>query len=339
VIRSLFTIAIVVSSLSAARLSAWNGFEYGETPSGEPLIAELIRIQQDHGVTLDSYFRGQLYESDFLKRSISLSNRAPSHKGAGYSVISPDGASIAFAGCGVSLTEPTAAGCQTGAPILAVSRIDGSSVRAYSNLENASGMCWSSDGAKLAFNAWVDSASGNRSTKLQVLDVVSGKAEVVDDDQSFTMPQCFSPDGTIVAYTKHVRASRRTIFSYNTQTKIRREIGLGAFATWIPASDWVTYLDCGIELHDCTYFAKHSDGTGARILFKTTSAVTGLSWSADGRFAAYVSASRESEPRGVGWRLRVRRYEDNAEDWVANLTDTDPIQFQWNSNERDVSRP
>jgi hypothetical protein len=24
---------------------------------------------------------------------------------------------------------------------------------------------------------------------------------------------------------------------------------------------------------------------------------------------------------------------------VANLTDTDPIQFQWNSNERDVSRP
>jgi WD40 repeat protein len=291
----------------------------GGRKSKANLLDDLIRFQEDQNSALVSVFNGQIHSIDFANRALELKKNDHLQDSSQYGVLSPDGSEIAL------ISQKTLNRRIFFA--LRTSKLDGSAAEDYSELTSPSGMCWSADNTKLALLANY-TKSGQMVTALQIMKLGPREMEPVDDMNSFTTPQCWSPDGMVVVYTRNGDGGKQTVTTYDTQTKQKREIANGGRATWIPTTDWITYLDCGIELHDCTYYAIHPDGTGKKALFKTSAAVTGLSWSPDGRFGAYVSPGSTLEP-WVRWRLRVRRLEDNSEDWVANLSDTDPIEFQW----------
>ncbi|MGA2846967.1 MAG: hypothetical protein ABSF68_16275, partial [Candidatus Acidiferrales bacterium] len=286
-------------------------------PSG--ILSELIRSQKEQGLGLASIFRGQAYIVEFSNRSLGLARDFQFKGTLDYGIVSPDGSEIAL------INRATINARYT----LQISKPDGSDSRNYPELTSPAGMCWSNGNAKLALTSNYTDPAGQALSALQIVELGSRKTEAVDDMNSFTTSQCWSPDGKILVYAKNSVGGKQTVLTYDVQTKQKKELATGARASWIPTTEWITYLDCGVEARDCTYYAIHADGTGKKALFKTFAAVTGLSWSPDGRFGAYVSAGRKSEPKEVSWRVRVRRLQDYAEDWVANLADTDPIEFQW----------
>jgi Tol biopolymer transport system component len=91
----------------------------------------------------------------------------------------------------------------------------------------------------------------------------------------------------------------------------------GRHATWSPDGNWIAFLEDG------AYYAIRPTGNEKKLLFKQKEALTPLWWSPDSRLVAYMSRDHFFE--GHWWppieqgRVRVRRLEDNAEDWVANL--------------------
>jgi hypothetical protein len=102
-----------------------------------------------------------------------------------------------------------------------------------------------------------------------------------------------------------------------------------AEARWSPDGKWISFL-----VDDHSYYVVHPNGDGKKLLFKAGIGVTELQWSPDSRFVAYVSArgifERSLSEQFVELtRLRVRRLDDSFEEWFLNLTDTDPISFQW----------
>jgi hypothetical protein len=288
-------------------------------PYSPGLLSELIRSQKDQGLGLASILRGQAYIVDFPSRSLVPAKDIQFKGSLDYGIISPDGSEIAL------INRVTINARYT----LQMSKLDGSDSRNYPELTSPSGMCWSKGNAKLALTVNYTNPAGQTLYALQIMELGSGKTEAVDDMNSFTTSQCWSPDGEMLIYAKNSAGGKQTVLTYDVQTKQKKELATGASASWIPTTDWITYLDCGVEARDCTYYAIHADGTGKKVLFKTFAAVSGLSWSPDGQFGAYVSAALKSELLVARWRVRVRRLQDNAEDWVANLTDTDPIEFQW----------
>jgi len=291
-------------------------------PPSQGLLSELVRAQKDQGLGLASTARGQTYIVDFASRSLGLARDFQFKGSLDYGIVSPDGSEIALINRAAINARYT----------LQISKLDGSDSRNYPELTSPSGMCWSNGNAKIALTANYTNPAGQTLYALQIMELGSGKTETVDDMNSFTTSQCWSPDGKILVYAKNSVGGKQAVLTYDVQTKQKKDLATGARASWIPTTDWITYLDCGVEARDCAYYAIHADGTGKKPLFKTFAAVSGLSWSPDGRFGAYVSARRKSESKEVSWRVRVRRFQDNAEDWIANLTDTDPIEFQWTTS-------
>lgn len=114
-----------------------------------------------------------------------------------------------------------------------------------------------------------------------------------------------------------VSQAEQTLRVYDKQTGKSWPLTKGQYATWSPDGNWIAFFEDG------AYYAIRPSGSGKKLLFKQKDALTPLWWSPDSRLVAYVSRNRFFE--GRWWppieqgRLRVRRLEDNAEDWVANL--------------------
>jgi hypothetical protein len=78
------------------------------------------------------------------------------------------------------------------------------------------------------------------------------------------------------------------------------------------------------------YYAIHPSGEGKKELFHKTRAYSGLFWSPDTRFVAYVHEGFVA--LGVEfYHLMVRRLKDNSETWVADGVGC-CINFQWVTN-------
>jgi WD40 repeat protein len=96
---------------------------------------------------------------------------------------------------------------------------------------------------------------------------------------------------------------------------------------WSPDGNSIAFLDDG------TFYTISPKGDTRRELFKDRGAVSGLWWSPDCRFVAFLSRNRKSEPvqiLDVGpVRLRVRRLRDGSEDWLLQLYDVSMPSFQW----------
>jgi hypothetical protein len=323
---TIFFLATTASVPTDAMLSK-SGTGLGPSAIHESLSDELSRRQKDDGLTLISLLQSRVYTVDFANRSLNLVPGALTNLGFRYGTVSHDGTQAAFDSCEKPATTSSGDSAACGKDFgLAISMLDGSALRSFPKITWPSSICWSADGSKMAL-------SGGPVDGLEAVSLQTGQSEAIDDRHAFVMPQCWSADGSFVVYTSN-KAMNRNVVTYNLSTKLKTKIAPGGYANWIPGSDWISFLDCGLELHHCTYYKIHPNGSAKTVLFRTLSAVTALSWSDDGQYAAYVSGGRTSEPAIIQWRLRVRRMSDNTEVWVSNLSETDTIFFQWVSNKQ-----
>jgi hypothetical protein len=296
--------------------------------SNEALLSELSKRQEQDGLTLISILRNKVYTVDFSKRSLNLAPSALKNLSFRYGTVSPDGTHAAFDSCdhlsGGQPSQESEANCD-GPSNLGTAMIDGSDFRAFPEIASPSfGICWSPGSSKFAL-------FGGPVGGLEIVDLQTRKSEAIDDRDSFVEPQCWSADDSLIVYTRN-KPMKQTVVIYNVKTKQKIEIAAGGNASWVPGTDEISFKNCGEDLQRCIYYGIRPDGSHTRVLFKTLASTTALSWSSDGRLASYVSVGRPNEPKSVAWRLRVRRIADNSEVSVSNLSDTDPIFFQWIAN-------
>jgi Tol biopolymer transport system component len=278
----------------------------------EGVRAELIRLQKQNGLSLVSFEgggrSGALSIVVFASRSLA-ERHVLKEENVGEGAMSSDGIEIAF-----ELRRQTSH--------LGIVRQDGSNVKEYPDLDDPYDPCWSFDKSALALNVKNSKLGKDTARSLQVLNLGSGATEMIDA-KGYVTAQCWSPDGKEIVYE-----TDQTLRVYDGQEKKSRTLTEGRYATWSPDGNWIAFFE------DDGYYAIRPSGNDKKLLFKKKDALTALWWSPDSRLVAYVSRNGFFE--GRWWppieqgRLRVRRLEDNAEDWVANLYVEGHVpSFQW----------
>jgi hypothetical protein len=277
----------------------------------EPVRAELIRLQKETGLTLASFSR-YVRSVIFADRLLSDEKELLPKGSAGDGAISRDGIDIAFGFMGPPHSES-----------LGIVRRDAGNLREYPEIVAPYSMCWSYDKTNLAMSvANLGRGTTPPNDNLQILNLDSRKIQVIDSNGYLTS-QCWSPDGKQIVYT-----ANGGIQVYNIDQKQWRVLAKGKEATWSPDGNWIAFLD------DDTYYAIRPSGDERKLLFQAKGALTGLWWSPDSRIVAYVSRNRFFEGpwkvMDVGMvRLRVRRLDDDSEDWVVGLSDAYVPNYQW----------
>ncbi len=285
---------------------------FAQASTKENLHAELIRLQNQSGLSLVSFEgagrNGNLYVVAFATRSLS-EKRLLKDENVGEGAISSDGTKIAF-----ELRRQTSH--------LGVVRQDGSNLKEYPDLDDPYNPCWSFDKSALALNVKNSKLGKDTARGLQVLNLGSGTTEMIDA-KGYVTAECWSPDAEQIVYE-----TDQTLRVYDVQEKKSRTLTNGRVATWSPDGNWIAFLE------DDGYYAIRPSGNDKKLLFKKKDALTALWWSPDSRLVAYVSRNGLFE--GRWWppieqgRLRVRRLEDNAEDWISNLYIEGHVpSFQW----------
>jgi len=301
---------------------------FAHASSKEKVRAELIRLQNQSGLTLISFEGagpdGPVYVVAFGSRSLP-ERQLLKEKNGGVRAISSGGTEIAFERrrkTGQTFSTPTGKEFPQYRTYLGIIRPDGTDLREYPDLDEPYGLCWSPDGSILALTVKNLKQGTDPARGLQILNLGSGSTEEVDA-KGYTTSQCWSPDGKQIVYQ-----ANGTLRVYDIQEKKSRTLTNGRDATWSPDGNWIAFLE------DDGYYAIRPSGSERKRLFKKKDALTALWWSPDSRFVAYVSRNGLFE--GSWWppieqgRLRVRRLDDNAEDWVANLYIEGHVpSFQW----------
>ena len=323
-------------ALSSHRLRLIGGMALGaavlamfaQASTKENVRAELIRLQNQSGLSLVSFEgalrNGNLYVVAFASRSLS-ETQLSREENMGEGAISSDGTEIAFERrrpIGQTVATLTGKGLPEHRNYLGIIRRDGSDLREYPDLDEPYDLCWSPDGSILALTVKNLKQGKDTARGLQILNLSTGSTEEVDA-KGYATSQCWSPDGKQIVY--HADSTLRV---YDIRDKKSRTLANGDQATWSPDGNWIAFLE------DDGYYAIRPSGNERRRLFKKKDALTALWWSPDSRFVVYLSRNRFFE--GPWWppieqgRLRVRRLDDNAEDWVANLYIEGHVpSFQW----------
>jgi len=301
--------------------------------SADSVRVELGRMQQRNGLRLASVQSNKIYTVDLANHSHHEMKRFVSKGTARFGSVSADGAEVAFEYCsdpGITHPTPYREECPAGFIHFGTARADGSGFQEYPYLRYPSWICWSHDKSKLALAV---------NNSLSILTLDSTAMREVADLNNFTTSQCWSPDDAELVYTENKPVGIQTVMLFDTKTGKSRTLTSGTLASWSPNGVWIAFLghDDAYDRGD-RYYVIHPDGTGKKLLFKTTVGVSELWWSPDSRFVAYVSARGVFErwpiPQFEDFekRLRVRQLEDGAEDWFLNLSSTDNYRFQWVQN-------
>ena len=293
----------------------------------ETVRAELIRLQKQTGLSLVSFGGGggnghldvvvldnrHLTEKQLLKENV------------GDGEISSDGSTIAFElrrTTGRTFSTPSVKEVPEIGRRLGIVREDGSGLREYPDLGDPYSPCWSLDKSALALTAKNLKHGKDSGQSLQILNLGDGTTEEVEA-KGYVTSQCWSPSGKQIVYQ-----ADHTLRVYDVREKKSSALAEGSHPSWSPDGKWIAFFE-----DDC-YYAIRPSGSKLKRLFKKKDALTALWWSPDSRFVAYISRNRFFE--GPWWppieqgRLRVRRLDDNAEDWVANLYVEGHVpSFQW----------
>jgi hypothetical protein len=305
--------------------------------SSESVHSELTRLQNDSGYRLVSVRDNKIFTLSFLNNSLSGSKPFVDKGTVVGGSVSPDGTKVAVSLCldpGITHPKPNVSDCPSGF-VLAIARIDGSDLRKYPDLAAGGiGFCWSHDMSKLALTMRDRRLGQSSPYNLQILDLETGLTEVIaDGTDAFVDSQCWSPDDKQIVYTVNKPMGIRIVRLYDTRTKESKDMAGGGHPTWSPDGNWIAFLFCPPSLRDCVYYRIRLSTSQQDLLFKADGE-TGLSWSPDPRFVAYVigassSERKPSEQMREMLRLRVRRLEDNAEYSCADFFDGDIMWFDW----------
>ena len=262
----------------------------------EPLRKELVRRQEQTGLSLVTLGDLSILAVDFKRRGLMKAAAAP-----GIGVFSDDGTNIAFTSLRSSLGG--------------ISHFDGSDFQEYPDFSPRD-LCWSPDGTKLSMLL----SSGNRSG-LYIWSIKSRSMLRISEDGSLTS-QCWSPDGKQIIYKDGMMKI------YDLEQNRSRELGPGELPTWSPDGQWIAYLDRD------TYYAIRPDGQEKKTLFRKKYPQSALWWSPDSRLIAYLAVANPFVGGLTldveNFRLHVRRLSDNSDVWVANSMGGST--YQWVTN-------
>jgi WD40 repeat protein len=274
------------------------------------VLDDIVGLQRDQGLTIAWYEDG-LYATSFNRRSVIRSVRPSFLTPAMSGAVSLDGTQIAG-------YHRDASNRLT----LGIVRYDGSDAREYQGIAPVD-FCWSHDNQSIALT----NSQGHRTASMEVLNVVTKATRLIQADVEerwHFSSQCWSPDDKQLVFE-----NGGTTQVYDIESTKIRDIVKGVDPTWSPDGEWIAFRE-----HD-TYYAIRPSGVGRRELFRKKDVTSGLYWSPDSRIVAYVSQAGILEG-GVlldveTYRLRVRRLQDNSEDWVANGVSC-CINYQWIKN-------
>jgi WD40 repeat protein len=267
---------------------------------GGGVRAQLIRMQKESGLTIASYsFEGP--EAVLFDRRAIVHGTRQSYQNSNSGAVSRDGKEIALL---------LHAG-QNRRPYLGIVHMDGSGLQEYPEVETPTEMCWSYDQAKLAVTS--------QDHDLIVLNLATRSITEIDPRAIITS-QCWSPDNEKVVY----EAAHGNLRIFTLSEGKCQGLVTGTDSSWSPDGNWIAYHDGD------NYYLIHPSGEGKKILFHKTRAVSGLYWSPDSRFVAYVHQDFFALDTEF-YHLIVRRLEDNSEDWVADNVDGNS-NLQWIAN-------
>jgi len=297
---------------------------FGNVPSGfgahGSVRAELTRLQKQTGLSLvliDNRTVQILILSPHPQaKEINLPDRSEGWE------ISNDGTKLAF-----RLSRGIGS-------YLAISRIDGTDLQEFPNVETVTGaMCWSNDRSRLALRATnlrkghdleseLAAREGQRPS-LVIVDTGSGATTEVDGEGSVSS-QCWSPDDKQLVYEAGGDARM-----YDVEGNRSRVLVRGRHPSWSPDGNRIAFLE------DDGYYATGPSGIERQLLFKKIHPQSALSWSPDSRFVAFVSQSRFFEC-GVAldvetFCLRIRRLQDGSE-WKVSASGEE-CGCEWVTNE------
>ncbi|MGH9699923.1 MAG: TolB family protein [Candidatus Acidiferrales bacterium] len=279
--------------------------------------AELVQMQATDGLTIGWLEHDGPVIVKFDKRAVIRGRLLPGQS-VGGGTISRDGSQIAL----MLHDAPFQV------PILGIVRADGSDLREFSNLEGAGPRGWSYDMSRLAMT--VLNARQTR-LSLEVLDLASKSVTDIAVLTSLTAltTQCWSPDGKAIVFEtdghvaiQNLGEPKPTILTDGTDP------------TWSPDGNWIAYLD----KNEQSYYIIHPSGEGKKKLFHSRHGMPGLYWSPDSRIVAYVVEEGFLFMDVETYRLRVRRIEDNSDDWVANEDIGCCYNLQWVTNKALIAR-
>jgi len=261
----------------------------------ESVRAELIRLQKPTGLSLASLGFG-LNVVLFDKRTLV---QIPISTGLAYvrGTISRDGTEIIVSRVRASASDS-----------LELLRTDGSDTRklpftyADSLFSPVESLCWSYDKSRLAVAVHRDSPDA----KLEILNLGSSVDQAVVPSVKELTSQCWSSDDKSIVYEAGDGVRIYEVGSDKASTLLAPG---GKHPTWSPDGNWIAFREGD------TFYEIRPDGRDKKKLLRRRDVYSPLWWSPDSRFVAYVA----SVPFAIDdfYRLRVRRLEDNFDDWVA----------------------
>jgi hypothetical protein len=262
-----------------------------ERPPAESVQAELVRLQQQTGLSLASFGFGLnlvLFDKRALVQ-IPISIGSTIVRGT----ISRDGAEFIVSRFGSSTSNT-----------LELRTTDGSDLRELpfphtSNVaSHAQSLCWSNDKSRLA----VSVHRGSPEVALEILNLGSGVDQTVDPSVQGLESQCWSSDDKRIVY--EARDGVRTYEVGNDKSSTLLAPGAKK-STWSPDGNWIAFREGD------TFYEIRPDGRDKQKLLHRKNVYSPLWWSPDSRFVAYVSTA----PFALDdvYELRIRRLVDNSE--------------------------
>ena len=263
--------------------------------SKESVRAELIRLQKQTGLTLASLGFG-LNVALFDKRTlvqIPISTGLTIVTGT----ISRDGTEIIVSRLRASASDS-----------LELLQTDGGDTRklpftyAGSMMSPVQSLCWSYDKSRLA----VGIHRGSPELKLEILNLGSGVDQTVAPSVKEQISQCWSSDDKSIVYEAGDGVRIYEVGGDKSSTLLAPG---GKEPTWSPDGNWIAFRDGN------TFYEIRPDGQDKRKLLHRRDVYSPLWWSPDSRFVAYIALARFAIDDV--YELRVRRLEDNSDDWAA----------------------
>lgn len=344
------SIVVMLSGAKLAGVEATTAFRGPSSPHSENVAVtesvrdQLIRMHKMTGLALVGVRKNKIYEVDLEQRSVKEVRTFYAGSADAWGAISNRGNEVAFT-IDMRPGRPQPASNEPGCPgsmCLGIANLDGSNLRAYPGI-GAGGACWSHDDSKLVLISRNLKENPGSLQGLQILNLDSKVMHQIAGIETFSTSQCWSPDDNQIVYTVNKVPDIQITRIYDVLHQQTLEIGRGGRGTWSPDGRRIAVLNCPPSLHNCAYELANPVNGRRKRLFITPAGQTPLWWSPDGRFVAYVSPIGRAEERANATpsqidRLRVRRLEDNSEDWVLNLADTDALEFQW-TTDRVLTKP
>jgi dipeptidyl aminopeptidase/acylaminoacyl peptidase len=263
--------------------------------SRESVREELIRRQAQTGLSLASMGFG-LNVVLFDKRTL-VQTPIPTGLALVRGTISRDGTEVIVSRVRTSASDS-----------LELLRTDGSDSRKLpftyvgSMMSPVQSLCWSYDESRLA----VGVHRGFPELKLEIFNLGSGVDQTVAPSVKELTSQCWSSDDKKIVYEAGDGVRIYEVGNDKSSTVLAPG---GKEPTWSPDGNWIAFREGD------TFYEIRPDGRDKRKLFHRRDVYTPLWWSPDSRLVAYVALV----PFAIDdfYRLRVRRLEDNSDDWVA----------------------